>query len=310
MMDWTTPHARYFLRLLAPRTRLYTEMVPAVALWYGEPERFLRYHPAEQPLALQLGGSDPEQLAYAAGLAAQWGYVEVNLNLGCPSERVSAGRFGACLMREPGLVRECVAALHEGGIPVTVKTRSGVDAHDSDEHLQYFVAEVAAAGCHNFIVHARKAWLSGLSPKQNRDIPPLNYARVYRLKEVFPHLEIVLNGGIGDQRAVLEQLERVDGVMIGRQAFADPYCLARWESALWGGEPPGRRAAVEAFLPYVEAQRRAGVPLSQLVKVLMGLYRDCKGARQWRRRLTEGSQQPNAGPEVIAAALQLVEPEV
>lgn len=306
MMDWTTPHARYFLRLLAPRVRLYSEMVPVLALWHGEPHRFLDYNSLEHPLGLQLGGSSPEQLAYGARLAAKWGYDEVNMNIGCPSGRVSAGRFGACLMLEPSLVEECVQALQQGGIPVTVKTRIGVDEYDSYAYLQDFVARLAEVGCRTFIVHARKAWLSGLSPKANRQVPPLDYARVHRLKQAFPHLEIVVNGGIADECTLLEQLDYVDGAMIGREAFANPYSMALWECLVWGGEPPSRRAAVEAYLPYVESQRQVGVPMSQLVKVLMGLYRGCQGARLWRRWLTEGSQQPGAGPELIAQALEFV----
>ncbi|WP_274522537.1 tRNA dihydrouridine(20/20a) synthase DusA [Halorhodospira halochloris] len=307
MMDWTTTHARYFLRMLAPRVRLYSEMVPVLALWHGDPQRFLDYDPAEHPIALQLGGSSPEQLAYGSRLAAQWGYDEVNLNVGCPSGRVSAGRFGACLMLEPELVAECVQALHEGGIPVTVKTRIGVDDHDSYDYLHDFIARLAEAGCSNFIVHARKAWLSGLSPKENREIPPLDYPRVHRLKRDFPHLEIVLNGGIASEEVLLEQFGYVDGVMVGREAFANPYSMALWECSIMGGEPPARREAVEEYLPYVERQRQLGVPMSQLVKVLMGLYRGCKGARLWRRHLSEGSQQPGAGPEVITQALRQVE---
>ena len=308
MMEWTTPHARYFLRLLAPRVRLYSEMVPAIALWYGDPQRFLSFDQAEHPVALQLGGSSPEQLAYGAKLAAHWGFDEVNLNVGCPSGRVRAGRFGACLMLESELVGECVQALREGGLPVTVKTRIGVDDHDSYEHLQSFVAQVARAGCENFIIHARKAWLSGLSPKDNREVPPLDYARVYRLKRSFPHLEIIINGGIADEHRLLEQLEHVDGVMVGREAFANPYSIALWECSIMGGKPPSRRNAVERYLPYVERQRQLGVPMSQLVKVLMGLYRGCKGARQWRRHLTVASQQSGAGPELIAQALRWVDP--
>ncbi|MBK1735415.1 tRNA dihydrouridine(20/20a) synthase DusA [Halorhodospira abdelmalekii] len=307
MMEWTTSSARYFLRLLAPRVRLYTEMVPAVALWHGRAERFLPFDPAEHPLALQLGGHDPQHLRYGAELAAEWGYDEVNLNVGCPSERVQSGRFGACLMREPELVRECVAAMTEAGLPITVKCRIGVDHDDSEAQLLHFIERVADGGCDCFIVHARKAWLQGLSPKENREIPPLHYERVWRVKECFPELEVVLNGGVADEQTLIEQLARVDGVMVGRAAFADPYALACWESRLFGGTVPSRRAAVEAYLPFVESQLQAGVPMTHLVKVLMGLYSGRPGGKRWRRALTLGSQRPGAGPEAIAAALDEVE---
>ncbi|MFP4649048.1 MAG: tRNA dihydrouridine(20/20a) synthase DusA [Halorhodospira sp.] len=309
MMEWTTPAARYFLRLLAPRVRLYTEMVPAVALWHGAEERFLPFHPEEHPVAIQLGGSDPEELAHGARLAERWGYDEVNLNVGCPSDRVQSGRFGACLMLEPAHVAACVTAMQEATLlPVTVKTRIGVDEHDSEAFLDAFVDTVAAAGCRSFVVHARKAWLSGLSPKENREVPPLNYERVHRLKARRPELEIAINGGITDARTLHEQLCWVDGVMVGREAFSNPYALATWERELFGGELPERREVVAAFLPYVEARRREGIPMTQLVKVLMGLFNGQPGARAWRREMTEGSQRREAGPEVIEAALARVAP--
>ncbi|MCG5528221.1 MULTISPECIES: tRNA dihydrouridine(20/20a) synthase DusA [Halorhodospira] len=307
MMEWTTPPARYVLRLLAPNVRLYTEMVPAVALWHGAAGRFLPFHPAEHPVAVQFGGSDPQELAHAARLAERWGYDEVNLNVGCPSDRVQSGRFGACLMLEPARVADCVAAMQAATrLPVTVKTRIGVDDHDSEAFLDAFVEAVAAAGCRSFIVHARKAWLSGLSPKENREIPPLDYLRVHRLKARRPDLEVAINGGIADAATLREQLQWVDGAMIGREAFSNPYVLAQWDCMLFGGELPGRRAVVTAYLPYVEARRREGVPMSQLVKVLMGLFNGLPGARAWRRTLTEGSQQPGAGPDVIERALKCV----
>ncbi len=309
MMDWTTPASRYFLRLLAPDVRLYTEMVPAVALWHGAAERFLPFHPAEHPVAVQFGGSDPQELAHAARLAEQWGYDEVNLNVGCPSDRVQSGRFGACLMLEPARVAECVAAMQaETRLPVTVKSRIGVDDHDSEAFLDAFIETVAAVGCRTFIVHARKAWLSGLSPKENREVPPLDYARVHRLKARRPELEVAINGGIADAASIEEQLRHLDGVMIGREAFSNPYALAQWDAMLFGSEPPERSAVVTAYLPYVEARRCEGVPMSQLVKVLMGLFNGLPGARAWRRTLTEGSRQPGAGPEVIEQALARVAP--
>ena len=311
MMEWTTPPARYFLRLLAPRVRLYTEMIPSIALWYGASERFLAFDSAEHPVAVQFGGSDPEELAFAARLAREWGYDEINLNVGCPSDRVQAGRFGACLMREPQRVAECVQAMADAAdLPVTVKTRIGVDDADSEPFFWTFIEQVAASGCSTFIVHARKAWLSGLSPKENREIPPLDYPRVFRLKADHPDLEVVLNGGLQNLEGVQAALEHVDGVMVGRAAFSEPYSLACWSHAVQGGEEPDRWAAVAGYLPYVEAQRRAGVPMSQLVKVLMGLFNGLPGARAWRRELTEGAQRPGAGPELIEHALSKVRPPV
>jgi len=309
MMDWTTPPARYFLRLLAPHVRLYTEMVPAVALWHGAEARFMPFHAAEHPVAVQLGGSDPEELAHGARVAERWGYDEVNLNVGCPSDRVQSGRFGACLMLEAERVAECVAAMQAAtALPVTVKTRIGVDHHDTEAFLDAFIDTVAAAGCRSFIVHARKAWLQGLSPKENREVPPLDYGRVHGLKARRPGLEIAINGGIADSATLHEELRHVDGVMVGREAFANPYALARWEHELFGTEVLGRRAAVEAYLPFVEARCSEGVPMTQLVKVLMGLFNGCPGARAWRRALTEGSQRRDAGPAVIEAALAHVAP--
>ncbi|WP_338034570.1 tRNA dihydrouridine(20/20a) synthase DusA [Halorhodospira neutriphila] len=308
MLDWTFSSARYFLRLLAPNVRLYTEMVPATALWHGAAERLLPFDAAERPLALQLGGAEPESIGYAAGLAARWGYDEVNLNVGCPSDRVQSGRFGARLMLEPQRVAECWAAAAESGLPVTVKTRIGVDEHDTEAFLAGFVDTVAAAGCRTFIVHARKAWLQGLSPKENREVPPLDYARVQRLKARRPELEVVLNGGLADGAAIEEQLRHVDGVMVGRAAFSDPYALALWDRQLHGGPPPDRRAAVEAYLPHVERQLAAGVSMAELAKPLMGLFSGVPGARAWRRRLTEAGQHPQAGPEAIRQALDRLAP--
>ncbi len=309
MMDWTDRHARYFLRLLAPRAYLYTEMVPAVALWHAGGERFLPFDPSEHPLALQLGGSDPEVLGFGAKLGARWGYDEVNLNVGCPSDRVQAGRFGACLMAEPELVAECVRAMGGYGIPVTVKTRIGIDQRDDAGFLDDFVDRVAEAGCRTFIVHARKAWLQGLSPKENREVPPLCYERVWNLKKRRPDLDVVINGGIVDWDGVATQLRHVDGVMVGREAFKNPYALALWDYGLFGGEPPSRHQAVNRYLPYVEERLAAGVRLPSLVKVLLGLFNGCRGAKAWRRHLSEHAPGPGAGIEVVEAALAFV-PEV
>ncbi|RLK50509.1 tRNA-U16,U17-dihydrouridine synthase [Alkalispirillum mobile] len=311
MMEWTDCHARYFLRLLAPRTLLFTEMVPALAVWHNDPTRFLAYSPEEHPLAVQFGGADPEHLAHCARLAEAWGYDEVNLNVGCPSDRVQAGAFGACLMAEPDRVADCVAAMREScRLPVTVKHRIGVDDLDNYDFLAGFVERVAAAGCQTFYVHARKAWLKGLSPKENREIPPLDYARVHRLKRDFPQLEVVLNGGI----TALEEIETalqegLDGVMVGREAYGNPWALAGWDRALYGAAGagvPDRHAAVRAFLPYVEAQLAAGARLQHLARHILGLFNGCPGGRRWRRHISEQAHKDGAGPEVIEQALALV----
>ncbi|WP_421621253.1 tRNA dihydrouridine(20/20a) synthase DusA [Alkalilimnicola ehrlichii] len=311
MMEWTDRHARYFLRLLAPRTLLFTEMVPALAVWHNDPERFLAYSAAERPLAVQFGGSDPEQLAHCARLAEAWGYDEVNLNVGCPSDRVQAGAFGACLMADPGRVAGCVAAMAESTrLPVTVKHRIGVDHLDSYDHLAGFVDQVAAAGCRTFYVHARKAWLQGLSPKENREIPPLDYGRVYRLKRDFPALEVILNGGITRTETLLEILDRgLDGAMVGREAYTNPWALAGWDRALFGAAGagvPGRHAAVRAFLPYVETELAGGARLQHLARHILGLFNGCPGGRRWRRHISEQAHRSGAGPEVLEQALALV----
>ncbi len=310
MMDWTDRHYRYMQRLLAPRTLLYTEMVTAAALAYGDVDRHLAFDPQEHPLALQLGGSEPALLARGAALAREYGYDEINLNCGCPSDRVQSGRFGACLMAEPQLVAECVAAMREagGGLPVTVKTRIGIDDLDSYEHLQRFVATVAEAGCETFIVHARKAWLQGLSPKENREIPPLDYPRVHRLKADFPQLEIVINGGIRSLEEIQAQLRHVDGVMVGREAYANPVAVGQWEAALWP-QPVAALdgvGAVRAMLPYIERQLSRGVRLASITRHLLGLFHGIPGARAWRRHLSVHAPRPGAGVEVVEAALRFV----
>lgn len=311
MMEWTDRHARFFLRLLAPRTLLFTEMVPALAVWHNAPERFLDYSAAERPLAVQFGGSDPEQLAHCARLAEAWGYDEVNLNVGCPSDRVQAGAFGACLMAEPDRVAECVAAMKESTrLPVTVKHRIGVDHLDHYDHLAGFVERVAAAGCGTFYVHARKAWLKGLSPKENREIPPLDYERVHRLKRDFPALEVILNGGITRTETLLATLERgLDGAMVGREAYTNPWALAGWDRALFGTSGagvPDRHSAVRAFLPYVEAELARGARLQHLARHILGLFNGCPGGRRWRRHISEHAHKAGAGPEVIEQALARV----
>ncbi len=309
MLDWTDRHCRYFLRLLTRHTLLYTEMITTGAALRGDRERLLAHDPAEHPLALQLGGSDPAELARCARIAADWGYDEVNLNVGCPSDRVQSGRFGACLMAEPDLVAECVAAMRAAAdLPVTVKSRIGIDGRDAYEELADFVRRVAAGGCAVFIVHARKAWLSGLSPKQNREIPPLRYEIVHRLKRDFPELTVVLNGGLITLEQVAEQLRQVDGAMIGRAAYENPYLLAEADERFFGASapPPGRHQVVRALLPYLEKQLRAGTPLHCMTRPILGLFQGLPGARAWRRTLSERACRRGAGVEVVEAALARV----
>ena len=309
MMEWTDRHCRVFLRAITRRTLLYTEMVHANAILRGDPERYLGHDPVEHPLALQLGGSDPAALAKAARIGAEYGYGEINLNVGCPSKRVSAGRFGACLMAEPALVAECVSALGAAvPLPVTVKCRVGIDDRDAYEDLAGFVETVAGGGCRVFIVHARKAWLSGLSPKQNREIPPLRHDDVYRLKGDFPDLEIVLNGGVATLAQALEHARHVDGVMIGRAAYQSPWILAGADGLVFDGETPApdRHAVVAAMLPYIEAQCAAGVPLLRVARHMTGLFNGLPGARAWRRYLAENACRKGAGPDVVRQALSLV----
>lgn len=312
MMDWTDRDCRYFLRLLSPRALLYTEMVTAQAVVRGDPERVLGYSPAEQPLVLQLGGSDPVVLGEAARRATSWGYRALNLNVGCPSSRVVEGAFGACLMKDPGRVADCVAALLGAGAPVSVKTRIGVDDRDDYPSLVEFVTRVSAAGCHHFIVHARKAWLNGLSPHENRTLPPLRYDVVHRLRSDFPTLRIDINGGITTVAAVREQLARVDGVMIGRQAYAEPWLLAELEAAGLvgpGGERrplPERAAIVSAMADYAERRVAAGAPLRQVVRHLLGLYHGQPGGRVWRRFLSEGLVDRGATPDLLRRSLAVL----
>jgi tRNA-dihydrouridine synthase A len=312
MMDWTDRHCRYFHRLLAPHARLYTEMVTAAALVRGERTHLLAHAREEHPVALQLGGADPAELAAAARYGAEAGYDEINLNVGCPSDRVQSGRCGACLMREPRLVADCVRAMREAvadvgrDVPVTVKCRIGVDDQDDDEDLFAFAAGMLDAGARVLIVHARKAWLQGLSPKQNREVPPLNYSRVYRLKREFPRLTVVLNGGIDGLPAVREHLRHVDGVMLGRLAYHDPYALARVDAALFEGEPPARARVLRQMAPYAEAEGTRGVRLASITRHLLGLYRGEPGGKAFRRLLSTQTQADGAGWSAVEAALQHV----
>ena len=309
MMDWTDRHCRFFLRLITRRTLLYSEMIPAGAIVHGDRRRFLDFDPAELPLALQLGGADPAEIARAAEAAAGFGYGELNLNVGCPSNRVQKARFGACLMAEPALVGELVGAMSgASGLPVTVKCRIGIDDRDGYDDLKRFVATVAEAGCRSFAVHARKAWLDGVSPKQNRELPPLHYDRVYRLKADFPALEIVVNGGIQDLDAAERHLEQVDGVMIGRAAYHNPYLLAECDRRLFGDArpAPSRAEIVQALLPYAARQAERGVPVKSITRHILGLFNGLPGARLWRRHLSEQAHRPGAGPEVVEAAYEKV----
>ncbi|HUA80605.1 MAG TPA: tRNA dihydrouridine(20/20a) synthase DusA [Dyella sp.] len=304
MMDWTDRHCRYFHRLLSPHARLYTEMVTSAALVRGKQLRLLEHSQQEHPVALQLGGSDPNELAQAARYGAQAGYDEINLNVGCPSDRVQSGRFGACLMREPALVGDCVKAMRDAvSVPVTVKCRIGVDDQDEYADLQHFTETMLQAGVEVLMVHARKAWLEGLSPKENREIPPLDYQRVYRLKREFPQLVVVINGGITTVDAVREHLIHVDGVMLGRAAYHDPYVLARVEAALYDVPLPARESVMQHMRPYVEAELARGTALKHICRHLLGLYQGEPGARGFRRTLSEGAHLPGAGWRLMEQAM-------
>lgn len=304
MMDWTDRHCRYFHRLLSPHARLYTEMVTSAALVRGRQLRLLEHSQQEHPVALQLGGSEPEELAIAARYGADAGYDEINLNVGCPSDRVQSGRFGACLMREPALVGDCVKAMRDAvDIPVTVKCRIGVDDQDDYADLQQFTETMVGAGVEVLVVHARKAWLQGLSPKENREIPPLNYERVYRLKREFPGLVIVINGGITTVDEVQAHLAQVDGVMLGRAAYHDPYVLAKVEAALYGEPMPTREDVLLRLRPYVEAELARGTALKHISRHILGLYQGEPGARGFRRRLSEGAHLPGAGWSLLEQAM-------
>lgn len=309
MMDWTDRHCRWFWRQLTRHAVLYTEMVTTGALIHADPARFLRFRAEESPVALQLGGSDPQDLAHCARLAEQWGYSEVNLNVGCPSDRVQNGMIGAVLMGHAQRVRDAVAAMRQDvDLPVTVKHRIGIDDLDSYEFLADFVGTVAAGGCSTFIVHARKAHLQGLSPKENRDVPPLMPERVYQLKRDFPHLEIIINGGI--QRAdVADHLQQVDGVMLGRAAWNQPLILADVDQRIYQDQTHPELSALEAaarMVPYIEQELAAGERLHHVLKPLFNLFHHCPGARQYRRHLSEQAHRPDAGIEVFLDALSHV----
>jgi tRNA-dihydrouridine synthase A len=311
MMDWTDRHCRAFHRVLSRRARLYTEMVTTGAVIHGDRERLLGFDAVEHPVAVQLGGSDPADLARAARICADLGYDEVNLNVGCPSDRVQNGAFGACLMREPALVGACVAAMKAVvAVPVTVKCRIGVDEQEPTVALHAMAEAVIEAGAGALIVHARKAWLRGLSPKENRNVPPLDYPLVYDLKREFPDVPIVLNGGLVDLRAMQAALSHVDGVMVGRAAYADPALLLDVDSRLFGDEdvPLSRFAALEAYLPYMEARLADGVPLHAMTRHMLGLFNTWPGARGWRRHLATAGVKKGAGLAVVLAAARDVRP--
>ncbi|MCC4785824.1 tRNA dihydrouridine(20/20a) synthase DusA [Vibrio lentus] len=313
MLDWTDRHCRYFHRLLSQQTLLYTEMVTTGAILHGKGD-FLEYNEQEHPLALQLGGSNPVDLAACAKLAGERGYDEVNLNVGCPSDRVQNGRFGACLMAEPELVADCVSAMKEvTDIPITVKTRIGIDDQDSYEFLTKFVSTVSEkGGCEQFTIHARKAWLSGLSPKENREIPPLDYDRAYQIKKDFSDLVIAVNGGITTLEQTKEHLQHLDGVMIGREAYHSPFILAEVDQQIFGLDTPikKRSQVVEEMYPYIERELSNGASLGHISRHMLGLFQSMPGARQWRRYISENAHKKGAGIEVVQTALAKIPKEL
>lgn len=315
MLDWTNRHCRYFHRLITRHAVLYTEMVTTGAIIHGDRQRFLAFDPSEHPVALQLGGSDPNDLSQCAKIGEEYGYDEINLNIGCPSDRVQSGSFGACLMAQPELVAECChAMINTCQIPITVKCRIGIDDQDDYEDLQNFITQVSGAGVTTFIIHARKAWLQGLSPKENRDIPPLNYERVYQVKAEFPHLEIIINGGITCLEQGLQQLHHVDGVMIGREAYQNPYLLAQVDQLFYGDaldhqpkEPPTRDEIIQELIPYIDRVLAEGGKLNYITRHILGLYQNVPGAKKWRRFLSENAHQAGATAKILTEARQLVE---
>ena len=313
MMDWTDRHCRVFHRVMTRRARLYTEMLTTGAIIHGDRQRLLGFDPSEHPVALQLGGSDPGDLAIAARIGEDFGYDEINLNVGCPSDRVKDGRFGACLMAEPGLVARGVDAMKRAvRIPVTVKCRIGIDDQDPEVALDVLARDVVAAGCDALIVHARKAWLNGLSPKENRDIPPLDYDRVYRLKAAMPDIPVIINGGIASLDEAKQHLGHVDGVMLGRAAYHDPWRLLAVDSELFGESAPhtAMKHVFEAMAPYIERQLAQGVRLHSITRHFVGAFHGVPGARAFRRHLAENGVKPGAGVNVLRDAIALVEDRV
>ncbi|NKF49475.1 tRNA dihydrouridine(20/20a) synthase DusA [Shewanella sp. WXL01] len=309
MLDWTDRHYRYFARIMSKQALLYTEMVTTGAIIHGKGD-YLEFNEPEHPVALQLGGSNPQDLATCAKLAAERGYDEVNLNVGCPSDRVQNGRFGACLMAEPELVAECVDAMKQVvDIPVTVKSRIGIDDQDSYEFLTRFIDVVSASGCEEFTIHARKAWLQGLSPKQNREIPPLDYDRVYQIKKDYPQLNISINGGVTSLEQAKVHLEHVDGVMVGREAYNNPYILAEVDQQLCGIDAPvvTRQQVIDQMLPYIERHLSSGGKLHHITRHMTGLYQGIPGSRSWRRYLSENAHKAGADTQVVLGAIAAME---
>jgi len=307
MMDWSDSHCRSFWRLLTKEAVFYSEMITTGAIIHGDRKRFLDFNACEHPLALQVGGSDPKALAECARIAEDWGYDEINLNCGCPSDRVQNGMIGACLMAEPALVAECMSAMqHATKIPVTIKHRIGIDDMEDYEGMVDFVRTVADTGCKTFIVHARKAWLKGLSPKENREVPPLQYDKVVQLKKDYPALEIIINGGITTLEQSLVLLEQVDGVMLGREIYSNPYLLAEVDQKIYGSSRPvvSREEVLEGFIAYAEEQLHNGVRLNYMTRHILGLYQGLPGARKFRRVISEEAHKPNAGIDVLKRALE------
>ncbi len=309
MMDWTDRHDRVFLRQFSKHALLYTEMVTSAALEHGDANYLLQHAPDEHPVALQIGGSDPEELARGAVLGEKAGFDEINLNVGCPSDRVQSGAFGACLMANPPLVAECIAAMKDAvTIPVTVKSRIGIDDMDSEAQLLSFIETIAAKNCSTFIIHARKAILNGLSPKENREIPPLNYERVFTVKEKFPELEIIINGGITDLEKVVEFLHSLDGVMLGREAYQNPYILHSVDHLFFNKEQSSKTRTdyLRDYIPYIEQELALGTPFKHISRHLLGLFKGQKGGKQFRRHLSENSHKQDAGINVLEDALAFV----
>ncbi len=306
MLDWTDRHCRYFLRLISQHTVLYTEMITTGAIIYGDTDYHLQMDPFEHPVALQLGGSDPADLAKACVLASRYQYAEINLNCGCPSDRVQNGMFGAVMMKNAQITADCIAAMQDAvDLPITVKHRIGVDDFDSYEFLCDFVDTVAKTGCQTFLVHARKAWLKGLSPKQNREVPELNYDRVYQLKKDFPQLEIIINGGVTDLEQSRRHLAQLDGVMVGREAYTNPYLLATVDQQIYGSNRPikSREKIAEELLDYVDNELSKGTKLQAMTRHILGLYHGMPGARQYRRHISENAYKPDATIDVLTTAL-------
>ena len=310
MMDWTDRHDRVFLRKFSRNILLYTEMVTSASLKYGDAEYLLKYNKEEHPVALQVGGSKITELMHSAALGEKAGFDEINLNVGCPSDRVKSGNFGACLMAKPKLVADCVKGMIDSvnNIPVTVKCRTGIDNLDSQSRLLEFIGTISEVGCKTFIIHARKAILSGLTPKENREIPPLNYQRVFSVKETFPELEIIINGGITNLPDVKSFLEKVDGVMVGREAYQNPFFLEKVDEFVFDCMPKGKNRVdyLESYIPYVESELRRGTPLKHMTRHILGLFKGQRGGKQFRRYLSENSYKEHSGIEVISDALKFV----